>query len=87
MAAISGSLTDNEVSGNFTPTETISEFIITRNIWKGEIYLQSRDPVGATWGNISKVKGNASVSTPDPAVLYRFKSIGAGADFDYYMGP
>jgi hypothetical protein len=86
MAAISGNLTDAETSASFTPSNDISDVICTDNTGQGEVLLEVYEPTAAKWVAIANA-GVYSVSTPDTGLVYRFRSIGVGADFDYYMGP
>ena len=86
MTAVSGDLSGAAVSSTFTPTKDISEYKIRRNASPGDVFLESYNPETNEW-NVETKGGSGAMFTPDPAITYRFRSTGVGADFTYYMGP
>jgi len=86
MTAVSGNITGSNTSASFTPTKDTSEVLVTRNSSAGEIHLEAYNPTGTVWLPIGG-QGSYGVVTPDYAIVYRFRSEGTGADFDYYIGP
>lgn len=84
MAAISGTLVAAGGSAIFTPTNGVSDVVITRRA--GEVQLFAIPPVGDPQ-NVSSETGAYDVLTPDIAITYQFVATGADVDIDYYMGP
>ena len=85
MTAISGTLTNADTSGTFTPTKDVSEFKVKANNSNGDVFLESYNPATTGW-DVEATGGRGAVLTPDYAITYRFRSTGTGS-FTFYMGP
>lgn len=86
MAAISGTKTDNTASASFTPTNSVSDVVITNRGIGSQVRVEAMAP-NTGWEFVSETTGAFPVLTSDPALLYRIRGVGTDIDFDYYMGP
>ena len=86
MAVVSGVITGDNVSATFTPTAVMSECRVGP-ISTGKIYLECSPDSGTTWDRIKSGSGVYIVLTPDPTVLYRFRSKAINTSVPYRMGP
>ena len=87
MAAITGTLTNNTPSADFTPTEAVSDVYVVKN-GGGQLFLRAE--VGSLASVIvTEITGSGTIpiSTSNPAISYFFQASGQDVDFDYYMGP
>jgi len=71
---INETLTGSDTSATTVPTESVSEFSI---VGTGRVILEMLPPSGSTWITLSNSMRKGSLSTPDPAVTYRFRSVNA----------
>ena len=85
MAAVNEVLSGDDTSASFTPTDNVSDVIVDGN-GGGKIYLEALQPSGS-WVLVTDQTGVFSISTADPAILYRFRSVGLATDVRVYIGP
>jgi hypothetical protein len=84
MAAVTGTLTGAAVSASFTPTDIMSD--VSLKVRSGQVVLEGKAP-DMDWMQVTDQTGLFSIITSDTSILYRFRSTGATADADYYIGP
>jgi hypothetical protein len=81
---------DENIAGNTpsaitNPTDTVSDAVVSGD-FIGSVILEAKAPNG-DWKPVYSGSGAYSVSTPDPAIEYRFRPVNVTGSAHVYLGP
>ena len=84
--SINETISGNGESAEAFPTASVSDVTIGHGL--GNVEIQSQSPASTEWFAIVKNRrGASSISTPDPAIKYRFVTTNETEDVAVYFGP
>ena len=84
--AIQETLNGSATSAEVNPIAVISEFTVEMTDGVGRVTLEYKAPGASRWVAVATNINNGSVSTPDSAYLYRFRSTNV-VNVKVYFGP
>jgi hypothetical protein len=84
---INETITGDAVSSSTNPTVSVSDVIVTGDVYPGHVSLESQIPSKTDWVVVGTVSGARSVVTSDVNVAYRFRAHNVGGSVDVYLGP
>jgi hypothetical protein len=83
--ALNETITGDETSSSYLPSNTITNAIIESN-GRGQVYVECQVP-GGQWVGAGHEIGAFCMSTPDSAIKYRFRAVGVKEPVRVYFGP